>query len=85
MPTNEFEKQVQEQLGEFQLNPSASVWEKVEEEIRGEKKKKDHFLFLIAIGAWAGGYFFLLFFKYRGKNRNSSASYGCGGKEFIIN
>ena len=34
MPANEFEKQVQKKLGEFRLDPSASVWEKVEEEVR---------------------------------------------------
>ena len=34
MRENEFEKQVQKQLEDFQLNPSASVWENVEDQVR---------------------------------------------------
>ena len=45
MWVNKFEKQVQKQLKEFRLSPSASVWEKVEERIKGKKRRKIFFLF----------------------------------------
>lgn len=47
MPANEFEKQVQQQLDEFQLNPSASVWERVEEELRDKRKRRVIYFFLL--------------------------------------
>ncbi|MDP4265225.1 MAG: outer membrane beta-barrel protein [Bacteroidota bacterium] len=47
MPANEFEKQVQKKLGEFRLDPSASVWEKVEEEVRKKKRRRVIFYFLL--------------------------------------
>src|SRR5689334_8621462 len=47
MPANEFEKQVQQRLDEFQLNPSASVWEKVEDELRNKRKRRVIFFILL--------------------------------------
>ena len=49
MPANEFEKQVQKQLDDFQLNPSASVWKKVEEQIRQKKRRRIIFFFLLPV------------------------------------
>lgn len=54
---NKFEKEVQQKLDELRLTPSAPVWEKVELEIRQEKKKRRgiFWLFLAAIliaGGW---------------------------------
>lgn len=46
MPANEFEKQVQKELDELRLSPSASVWENVEQQIR-EKKRRRILFFLI--------------------------------------
>ena len=40
---NEFEKQVQEKMGELNLVPSTPVWERIEKEIK-EKKQKRRFL-----------------------------------------
>ncbi|MEI9810600.1 MAG: hypothetical protein WDO16_23530 [Bacteroidota bacterium] len=59
MPANEFEKQVQQQLEQFQLNPSASVWKKVEENIRGEEAQKGCLLHFAACSACAAWFFFV--------------------------
>lgn len=40
MPVNEFEQQVQQKLGELQLQPSGEVWEEVERRIQKEKKRR---------------------------------------------
>jgi hypothetical protein len=47
MPANEFEKQVQEKMDDFRLNPSASVWKNVEDELREKRKKKIIFFFIL--------------------------------------
>jgi hypothetical protein len=49
MPVNEFEKQVQERLDDFQLNPSVSVWKKVEEQIREKKRRRIIFFFILPV------------------------------------
>jgi hypothetical protein len=51
MPANEFERRVQGQLDDFQLNPSASVWKNVEEQIRKKKKRRIIFFFLLPLAA----------------------------------
>ncbi|MBL7742736.1 MAG: outer membrane beta-barrel protein [Chitinophagaceae bacterium] len=51
MPANEFEKQVQKQMEEFRLEPSASVWENVEKEIREKKRRRIIFFFLLPLAA----------------------------------
>lgn len=40
MPENEFEKQVQERMAELRLRPDASVWENIEAELRGKKRRR---------------------------------------------
>jgi len=63
MPANEFEKQVQKQLDDFQLKPSASVWKKVEEQIRQKKRRRIIFFFLLPVVAGLltyTAYYFLL-------------------------
>jgi hypothetical protein len=45
MQENEFEKRVQNEMGEFRLHPSDAVWEKVEEQLK--KKKRRRFVFFI--------------------------------------
>lgn len=62
MQENEFEKRVQEEMAEFRLRPSDSVWEKVEEQL--EKKKRRRIVFFIFILAGLSllgytGYFFI--------------------------
>jgi Outer membrane protein beta-barrel domain len=47
MPANEFEKQVQQKMDEFQPEPSASVWQKVEEDIRKKKRRRIIFFFIL--------------------------------------
>jgi hypothetical protein len=47
MPANEFEKQVQEKMEDFRLNPSASVWKNVEDELREKRKKRIIFFFIL--------------------------------------
>lgn len=54
MRENEFEQQVQQKMGEFNLHPSEEVWREVERRIREEKKRRFIFwwplLFLLAGG-----------------------------------
>lgn len=56
MPANEFEKQVQKQMEEFRLEPSASVWENVEKEIREKKRRRIIFFFLLPLAAGLIGF-----------------------------
>ena len=49
MPANEFEKQVQDRLDDFQLSPSASVWKNVEEQIRQRKRRRTIIFFLLPL------------------------------------
>jgi hypothetical protein len=56
MPANEFEKQVQKQLDDFQLNPSASVWKKVEEQIRNKKRRRVLIFFILPAALCLLGY-----------------------------
>src|SRR5829696_1443549 len=41
-----FEKEVQQKMGELNLTPSAPVWEKIELEIKPEKKRRRVFIWL---------------------------------------
>src|SRR6185503_15068047 len=49
MPANEFEKQVQDRLDDFQLSPSASVWKNVEAQIRKKKRRRVFFFLLLPL------------------------------------
>jgi len=49
MPENEFEKQVQKRLDDFQLNPSASVWKNVEAQIRKKTRRRIILFFLLPL------------------------------------
>jgi hypothetical protein len=49
MPANEFEKQVQEKMEDFRLNPSASVWKNVEDELKEKRKKRIIFFFILPV------------------------------------
>ena len=57
MPANEFEKQVQRQLDDFDLNPSASVWKKVEQQIRKKRRRRVVVFFLLSAALIMGGYY----------------------------
>src|SRR5262245_42283802 len=61
MPANDFEKQVQQRLDDFQLNPSASVWEKVEEELRDKRKRRVIYFLLPLMIALLGFSVYYLF------------------------
>jgi hypothetical protein len=66
MPANEFEKQVQKQLEQLRLEPSASVWENVEKEIREKKRRRIIFFFILPLALWLLGFSFYQFL-YKGK------------------
>ena len=52
---DKFEKEVQQKMEELQLTPSAPVWEKIELEIRPEKKRRRIFFWLFFGVLLAGG------------------------------
>ena len=58
MPENEFEKEVQQKMEGFKINPSNEVWNKVYPEIVQHKKKKKRIalyfivLFFLLVGSW---------------------------------
>ncbi|MFC0771716.1 outer membrane beta-barrel protein [Terrimonas alba] len=56
MRENEFEKRVQQQMGEFKLHPSDAVWEKVEVELRKKKKRRVVFFIFLLAGLSLLGY-----------------------------
>ncbi|MBL7741385.1 MAG: hypothetical protein JNK14_19325 [Chitinophagaceae bacterium] len=72
MPANEFEKQVQKQMEGFRLEPSASVWENVEKEIREKKRRRIIFFFLLPLAAGLIG-FSLYQLLYPGKKETSAS------------
>ncbi|MBP7555737.1 MAG: outer membrane beta-barrel protein [Chitinophagaceae bacterium] len=57
MQENKFEKQVREEMEEFRIRPSATVWESVEEELRRKKRRRVvvYWFLLAAIGLGAYG------------------------------
>src|SRR5688572_13857424 len=49
MQENEFEKRLQEEMGEFRLRPSDDVWSKIDVQLRKKKRRRVvFFIFLIA-------------------------------------
>lgn len=61
MQENEFEKRVQQEMGEFRLRPSEAVWGKVEKQLRKKKRRRViFFIFMLAGLSLLGysGYFF---------------------------
>src|SRR5689334_3778532 len=48
MSDHEFEKQVQQKLGELKLRPSTAVWTEVEKNIRHDKRRR-RFLFWLPV------------------------------------
>lgn len=69
MQENEFEKQVQQKMDELKLHPSDAVWQKIEVQIKKEKKRRWMLIFfpIILIGSLYEGYVLL--------NRNNSTHY----------
>lgn len=60
MPENEFEKQVQERMEELRLRPDAAVWENIEAELKGKKRRRALvyiFLFAGLLLLGYGGYY----------------------------
>lgn len=57
MQENEFEKQLKKMMDEFQLSPSASVWDKVNRRINEPKRRKRPFIFLLFAALITAGYF----------------------------
>ncbi|MDZ4806688.1 MAG: hypothetical protein SGI96_00295 [Bacteroidota bacterium] len=75
MRENEFEKRVQQKMGDFNLRPSEEVWTAVERRIRKEKKRRViawwPLFFLIAGGGIAAG---ILLTKKKGKEEIITAN-----------
>ena len=61
MQENEFEKQVQQKMDELKLIPSGAVWQRIEPQIKKEKRRRWLLIFLpvILIGFLYGGYLFV--------------------------
>lgn len=61
MQENEFEKQVQQKMDDLKLHPSDAVWQKIELQIKKEKRRRWLLIFLpvIFMGALYGGYVLL--------------------------
>lgn len=55
MPANQFERNVQERLDDFQLSPSAAVWQNVEAQIRRKRKRRVIIFFLLPLLAVVSG------------------------------
>ena len=61
MQENEFEKQLQQKMEELKITPSDAVWQKIEPQIRKEKRRRWLLIFLpvMLIGLLYGGYVLL--------------------------
>ena len=63
MQNNEFEKQVQERMGQIKFTPSEAVWAEVEKNLRQRRKRRIAifwlFIFFIAAGGTSLGWFYL--------------------------
>ncbi len=58
MQENEFEKQVKEAMEGFKLTPSAPVWNRIEQQLPHEKRRRRFIVFfLLFAGLGLGGYF----------------------------
>src|SRR5688572_7722531 len=59
MQENEFEKRMQEEMGEFRLRPSDDVWNKIDVQLRKKKRRRVvFFIFLLAgLSLLSTGYF----------------------------
>ncbi|HET6994727.1 MAG TPA: porin family protein [Chitinophagaceae bacterium] len=87
MPANEFEKQVQEKMEDFRLNPSASVWKNVEDELREKKRKRVIFFLLIPAAAILLLIVSVYYFNHESKPDNhqvDSLPAGRQGRESIV-
>lgn len=56
MPESDFEKQVQQELGQLKLRPSAEVWQNVENELRKKKRRRVIIIFFLLAGLALLGY-----------------------------
>jgi hypothetical protein len=79
MRANEFEKQVQNQLDDLQLSPSASVWKNVEAQIRKRKRRRTIFFFILPLLLLLGGYSIYQFNV--NQESHSAADTGIGNKD----
>ncbi len=68
MQENKFENRVQQEMDEFRIRPSGSVWEKVEEELRKKKKRRVVFYLFLLAGLGLIGYSGLLIHNYSNSN-----------------
>lgn len=67
MLINEFEKQMKKQMEDLQLNPSASVWQKVEGEIKRKKRRRMVVFYLLPLATALLGVSVYLFVSKPGK------------------
>ncbi len=59
MQNSEFEKKVQQKMGELKLTPADAVWQKVEAELPREKKRRWIVFLLLFSGLAAGSFLFI--------------------------
>ena len=75
MQENEFEKQVQQKMEELKLVPSAAVWQKIEPQIKKEKRRRWILILIpLLIALSYGGYEFLNTDKSASTAQNSLTS-----------
>jgi len=56
MQENEFEKRLQQEMGEFRIRPSDVVWDKIEEQVRKKKRRRVVFVISLLAGLSLLGY-----------------------------
>ncbi len=55
MADHQFEQKVSQQLADFKLKPNAEVWQKVEEQLQEDKRRRRWFIFLPVAALLVGG------------------------------
>ena len=55
MQNNEFEKQVQERMGQIKFTPSEAVWAEVQKNLKQRRKRRIAIIWLFAFFIAAGG------------------------------
>ena len=81
MPANEFEKQVQQIMGDLKLSPSSPVWLSIEKQIRKKKERRRLLFLLLLFFIFISGSLWI----YLGNNKGTQVSENKTGNEQGIN